>query len=458
MHDIEIVVTFYYTGGGCPGSIEQSWQTKLMVVDETSSPVARGWTVAGVQRLYLQSDSSALITQGDGSAVFFQKEGVVWLSPTGEFSTLVKSGSTFKRLYRDSTDVRFNSAGRMTTVYDPDNNATTFSYDGSNRLSYINDPKSKKIYFKYNANGIDSIYAAVGSPYRATRYTVNGSDVLTVIREPNGTDSTRFTYNGSLELVSMTDVVGGTTDYNYWSTTGELKEIEAPSVPIYPSGSDEPTTAFNPWVRRVAPSTSTSGTKWSAPSATAVWDTVTAPGGAKTLTRVNRFGDPVEIDVPLTFDTDITYNEHGSPVKIVRSDGWGTDSIAYDAENRPIWVRLHTSGTTPRQFKYGAFSKVDSAWGGTEPTQDYFINSSTGRIDSVKVGLTAMTRYLYNSRGQVTRVTNGEGDILSKVGYTSAMWNVAADTAPVLRITTYGYDAYGRVTSVSPPGSASRTC
>jgi RHS repeat-associated protein len=461
IHDIELVVTFYYTGGGCPGSIEQSWQTKLMVVDETSSPIARGWTVAGVQRLYLQSDSSALITQGDGSAVFFQKEGVSWVSPAGEPSTLYKNGgSGFKRLYPDSTDVRFNTAGRMTTVYDPDNNATTFSYDGSNRLSYINDPKSKKIYFKYNANGIDSIYAAVGSPYRATQYTVNGSDVLTVIREPNGTDSTRFTYNGSLELVSMTDVGGGTTDYNYWSTTGELKEIEAPSVPTYPSGSDEPTTAFYPWVRRVAPSASTSSTKWPAPSASAVWDTVTTPGGSKTLTRVNRFGDPVEIDVPLAYDTDVLYNNAGLPVRIERSGGWGTDSIAYDSSDRPIWMRTSSSSASSQDITYGLFSKPDSIWGGGQQALRQWINSSTGRVDSLRRGgngtYTGKMKFVYNGNGQVTKITNEDGTVVSRRGY-DTMGNVKADTAAGDRVTTLARDGYGRITSVTLPDGSVQT-
>ena len=31
------------------------WLTQFLSVNETSSPIARGWTVAGVQRLYVQA-------------------------------------------------------------------------------------------------------------------------------------------------------------------------------------------------------------------------------------------------------------------------------------------------------------------------------------------------------------------------------------------------------------------
>ena len=63
--------------------------TKLVVVNETNSAIAAGWTLAGIQRLYLQGDSSALITEGDGSAVYFTRAGGVYTSPAGEFSQLV---------------------------------------------------------------------------------------------------------------------------------------------------------------------------------------------------------------------------------------------------------------------------------------------------------------------------------------------------------------------------------
>src|SRR5439155_17074665 len=68
VYPMDIAVTAYYSGGSL---LTNHVTTKLVVVNETNAPVAAGWTLAGVERLYLQTaDSAALITEGYGSAVY----------------------------------------------------------------------------------------------------------------------------------------------------------------------------------------------------------------------------------------------------------------------------------------------------------------------------------------------------------------------------------------------------
>jgi hypothetical protein len=61
------------------------------------SPTARGWSIAGVQHLYEQSDGSALITDGDGSALYFNCSASgtpcagSYQPPAGEYSSLTHS-------------------------------------------------------------------------------------------------------------------------------------------------------------------------------------------------------------------------------------------------------------------------------------------------------------------------------------------------------------------------------
>lgn len=88
VYPMDILVTAYYPGTG--DTITNTWSTKLITVNEAASAIARGWTVAGVQRLYMQSDSSALITEGEGSALYFAKSGSVFVKPAGEFSQLLR--------------------------------------------------------------------------------------------------------------------------------------------------------------------------------------------------------------------------------------------------------------------------------------------------------------------------------------------------------------------------------
>jgi hypothetical protein len=62
VYSMDIQVAAYYSPSGVIDTT--TWSTKLVVVNETNSAVAQGWTVAGVQRLYTQGDGSALITEG----------------------------------------------------------------------------------------------------------------------------------------------------------------------------------------------------------------------------------------------------------------------------------------------------------------------------------------------------------------------------------------------------------
>ena len=197
VYNIEIIVTADY---GAQGTKQNTVQSKLVVVNEGNSQIARGWTVAGVQRVYAQGDGSALITEGDGSAVYFNKSGSNFITPDGEFSKLYTYGSGWRRLYPDSTDVRFDYYGYMTDVYDQFDNRTQFTYV-SGRLNSIIDPYGAVIYLDYSSSPtrLYSIYAGI-SPFRYTYYTVQSSDrTLTSITDPDNYH-TDFQYDGSGRL------------------------------------------------------------------------------------------------------------------------------------------------------------------------------------------------------------------------------------------------------------------
>ena len=85
VYPMDIVVTAKYPSG----TITNSWSTKLVVVNENASSVARGWKLAWIQQVNVQGDGSALIIEGDGSAVYFAKVGSIFVRPAGEFSQLL---------------------------------------------------------------------------------------------------------------------------------------------------------------------------------------------------------------------------------------------------------------------------------------------------------------------------------------------------------------------------------
>ena len=127
--DIILTVNFGF------GPEIKTFSTKLLVVNENNSAIAKGWTVAGVPRLYKNvSDGSALITEGDGSAVYFASCGTnCFTSPGGDFSHLTfnPSSSTYTRSYVDSTRVFFDINGFAVNIIDRLGNVVSYRYDGA---------------------------------------------------------------------------------------------------------------------------------------------------------------------------------------------------------------------------------------------------------------------------------------------------------------------------------------
>jgi RHS repeat-associated protein len=455
VYPMDILVTAYYAGSG--DTITNTWSTKLIVVNEVGSSVARGWTVAGIQRLYMQSDSSALITEGEGSALYYAKSGSVFIKPAGEFSQLLRGqpggASGWTRAYRDSTKVVFNSTGRMIEVRDRFNNISTVVYDGSNRVSQVKDPLNNAITLTYDANGLTSIQ----DPFsRVTDVVVDASKRLTTITDPD-LFSTTFAYDGSLRLRAVTNRAGQVDSLTYLvinaKETNKLASVKSPAVPVFGGGSSSPVTSFEPWQIKGVPYDTTSATPYVSPRADTVYGRVIEPLGAAYVTRftVNPWGSPAQSTDALGQSTTIVYHNTGLPWTVLRP-GFGTaqDTLLYDGRGLVTYQR--PAGDSATTIAYGGWAQATSVATPGRPTVSYTLGSF-GMVDSVRWGGTTRAKYTYDGYGRLRRVTDALGTVVERLGYptTGALRNQTHDTLPGNRITIYAYDTYGRDTSVTPP-------
>ncbi|MBL8989428.1 MAG: RHS repeat protein [Gemmatimonadetes bacterium] len=434
------------------------WVTRYLTVNETASPIARGWTLGGIQRAYLQADSSLLIKEGDGSAVYFKKVttwGVTsWQAPAGEFSSLAKSGTTFVRAYPDSTKVTFNG-GLMVKVVDRWGAKDSVVYDGTPRPTAIRDPANQSIALAYGANGLSSITDPGG---RVTNVTVQANKTLTAIRDPDA-DSTRFGYDGQLRLSTITNRLGRTTTLGYLTVsskeTNKLVTVTAPSIPVNTGGSASPVTTFAPWHTAGVPYGTTATTAHTPPRADTVYARVTEPQGASYLTRytVNRWGSPLVTTNPLGEVTTITYTADGQPSTILKP-GFGSvaDTLVYDASG--LVTRSRPAGDSSTTVVYGGWAQPATVTTPGRPTVTYSLGAN-GRVNSVAWGGSTRESYTYDGFGRLRSLTNGVSTVVRKLGYaTTGMQNHVADTLPGGRIASYAYDSYGRRTTVTPPASS----
>ncbi len=441
--------------------------TRVLVVNESNAAIARGWMTAGFQRAYAQADGSLVITEGDGSATYFQKSGSAFVSPAGDLTRVTaNAGTGWTRAYPDSTKVVFTSGGLVYSATDRFGNATTYLWDGSLRPWRIQDPthsqfNQRQTTFVYDANGLDYIQDAFG---RVTQVTVNASRNLTAISDPDAV-STQFAYSTG-RLTSVTNRLGATTTLAYDTLTGRLDTIIAPAVSVFGGGTDTPRIFNAPWQSLAVPRTLTASAPFTSVLASAVQATVTDPGGHAAAFTVNAFGQPLRTAGLLGDTVTVTYNTRSQPTQVVDRLSV-TSNFTYDANG---FAMQSTVAGVVMHYRNGAWGQADSVWG-NGPSRRLFLNPGNGRLDSVRVGgkgqadsLQTKVRYTYDSRGRVVLARDNTRDtatapyhLLEQHWYNGAEGNLSKDSLPTGATVTYGYDGYGRPTTVTRTGLPTQT-
>jgi len=460
VYSMDIAVAAYYSPSGVVDT--NTWTTKLVVVNETNSAVATGWTVAGVQRLYAQGDGSALVTEGQGSAFYFAKVGTAFATPPGDFSLLTSGqpggGSGWTRTYPDSTKIVFNSSGYMIQARDRFNVIDSVQYDGSNRVSQLKDPLNNTITLTYDANGLTGIQ----DPFsRFTDIVVDASRRFTTITDPDGF-STTFGYDASQRLKFITDRAGQADTLNYLvinsKETNKLASVKAPPIPVYGGSIASPITTLELWQVKGVAYAATNVTAGIIPSADTVYARTTEPLGAAYTTRftVNPWGSPLQTMDADSQLTTVTYTLAGLTAT-GQQPGFGSlrDTSLYNGSGLLTYQRR--AGDSATTILYGGWAQPTSVATPGRPTITYALGS-LGVVNSVSWGGTSRLTYLYDSYGRTTKVTDALGTIIERLGYptTGSIRNLTQDTLPGQRVTAYAYDTYGRQTTVTPPSGPQR--
>ncbi|MGH7719654.1 MAG: hypothetical protein ACREON_12525, partial [Gemmatimonadaceae bacterium] len=460
---IQVVVTAVRT----TGNEQVTLNGRLMIVNERTSPIARGWTVVGLQRLH-PTNGGVLVTEGDGSAVFFSGTCTApcfYSRPEGEYSQ-VQSLSTggvvsYLRSYMDSTKAWFGTTGLLDSIADSFGNKTRFTYDGSSRLIRVYDPfrtdttgAMQYIKLTYGTYGLSEVEEP--GPGRATtggriaRITVASDQTLRTFEDPD-TESTRFTYDANLRLERVINRRGDTTRFVYDTLfSWKLIKTTLPRVAIDAgSGSttdSTPVVRYRPWQLATLPTAATSTASKAVPipldSLDLLSGRLTDPVGSVTKTLVDRWGQPLRVTDPVGRVTTITRT--GILPTVIRSPTGAEDRIGYDFPTQspnPAWTKPAGRDTT--YFSYGAYGRLAQVSGPGQATQVFHVGTG-GRIDSTRVGSNNYkTRYQYDSRGRVTLMADPGADT-TRYSYDARFGNLDSTLAPGNRHTKTRFDGYGR--------------
>ena len=460
VYPMDVEVGIYY---GAPDSkwVWSSISTRLTVINEIGSRFGRGWSMEGLAHLYEQSDGSALVVDGSGVSIYFNRSCPTcsFTTPNGATGRLTVSGTAPNRTFRwvspDSVATLFNDSGYQTSVADRFGNTWSYLYTGSD-LTTIRDPLygaggSHVITLSYGTYGLSSI---VSQGSRTTTANVNSSQVLWRIKEANG-DSTRFGYAGSgqdYRMTSMRDNRGNLTTFGF-TASSHLASVTAPAVPVYGVGTVQPQVTFSPWQDVGLPTGGTSPPVTAATPAS-ITGSVTDAEGRTTTFSVDKWGQPLSITDPLGAVTSILRDgASGLPIRVLYPWG-GKDSATYNADGL-VTMRQSTGRGTVR-LRYGNWGQVDSVWGDTPPVRIGL--GANGRADWVRyAGDVANTvAFGYNSRGQTISMQDPSGAV-RRWSLEASLGNTSKDSLPGRRLTTYSRDAFGRVITVARTGAATQT-
>lgn len=450
MNQVSTLITAKFADGTTQ---RQRFSPQIMIIDERKSPIARGWSIEGLQHLYHQADGNVLITDGKGSAAYFVASpscSTCFSNSGGDVSTLSKATTTWTRSYPDSTKAVFDTAGKLTSVTDAFGNQTTFAYDASGRLTEVQDPiltysgGKKAIVLTYGTYGLVSVQnpsTAVNakSAGRITYFTVGSDSTLRAIKDPDG-DSTRFTYDGSRRLQNVINRRGDTTTFTL-DANGRLQYVDLPRVQTN-AGLVRPRRNYFDSRMSGVPTTSTATTPWTPALATSLIDTLRDEMGNVSSFSVDPWGQPVRVAEPYGRITSITRS--GIYPTTVQYPEGGIDSTTY---TNGLLTSQRLAGENRVNIHYGGWAQPDSVGGTGWPSMRASIGPG-GRIDWTRIGPADSLRmsYKYDSRGRDSVQTDSMGHV-TRFTYDPVTGNPESTIRPGNRFTHLTYDAYGRLST-----------
>lgn len=408
---------------------------EVVLVDRRSSPYGSGWFLSGVMRLD-QAGSDMLLIGPTGAASVYRGSGSVYLSPPGDFSVLVWTGTQWELRFRDGAKLVFDSQGLETKAIDRHGNTTNLAYAAVDRINTITDPMLKNLAFTYDASLKLTTITDPGS--RQSRVTINASNQLvydSVASPPTNSSVGTFSYtayggNNTVVLATATDALGQATTYSY-DARRRPKQTTLPAV-LPETGN----TAVSPVVSYRAQVLRGLDTLLSLDS---VFGRATDPRGTWVRSTLNRWGSPVRtwdslgtimraaytIEGYLAWtegkvaDSSRVYSQYdglGHRIRAYRlrtaTDTVLVDSLVWDASHHVI--KQFNPLRQATQISYNGSGDVIKTITPTGDTTHYQYFSN-GQLDRMRApGQTGWTIYTYEPTWKnVDKVTNAAGVVLA---------------------------------------------
>jgi RHS repeat-associated protein len=329
----------------------------------------------------------------------------------------------------------YTPSGQLETETDGDGGVTTHTYDALDRRITTTWPDGTVSSTSYDLAG--QVATETDRNGQVTTFSYDAAGRVASATDPTG-GVTRYEYDLAGNRTALIDPVGGRTEYDY-DTRNRLVRTE------FPDGTTEERTY----------------------DAAGNLASITDQAGATTTFDHDRMGRLVAVTDPLGGVSTATYDEAGNQTSITDANG-NTTRYDHDAANRLVATTFPTGvtetttyngqglpvATTDRNGEVSTWTfdptgRPLSRTGPDGETLSFGYDGTGGLVSATDASGT--TGYTLNAMDRVTQIIHPDGSSLSYTNdaagnRTSVTATLADGTA---RQTTYGYDAAGRMVTVT---------
>lgn len=209
-------------GGGL--TLSRRWNS-IWPVTESAYQIGLfgpNWRSTYEERVFVGSDHYLKYARGDGGFWSFGYDAGVYrvAAPANVAATLVQGSSNWTLTFQNGEQRVFDVAsGHLTAIIDRNGNTTQLSYDSLGRLTTVTDPASRHLYFNYGT-GSNAQVTSVTSDFGVTAsYSYDTQARLSQVTEPDGSAFT-FQYDSNSFISSVLDSQNKVLESHTYDSSG----------------------------------------------------------------------------------------------------------------------------------------------------------------------------------------------------------------------------------------------
>jgi YD repeat-containing protein len=221
-------------GGGL--AVVRTWNSAWPTSQIASSIGMFGanWRSTYEERVFVGSDHYVRYARGDGSywAFGYGSGGLVTVAPANVNAKLTV-GNTYTTLTFQNGEQRHfdNTSGSLIAIIDRNGNTTQLSYDSLGRLTTVTDPASRHLYFAYSNPSFTLLATGITSDIGISlSYSYDTQGRLSQVTQQDSSTLT-FAYDSQSRITSVTDQNGKVIEaHTYDSESRGLTSSKAAGV------------------------------------------------------------------------------------------------------------------------------------------------------------------------------------------------------------------------------------